>query len=77
VTFYSEKYPEIAEEREIRLAWIDRYGEDSLPVVVRASTPGLKRVKLRLLDQNETVLEERQLEIDFRAPLEHGEIPVS
>ena len=77
VTFYSEKYPELTEEREIRLAWLDRYEKDSLPIVVRASTPGLKRVKLRFLDQNETVLEERQLEIDFRAPLEHGDFSVS
>lgn len=77
VTFYSEKYPELTEEREIRLAWLERYEKDSLPIVVRASTPGLKRVKLRFLDQNETVLEERQLEIDFRAPLEHGRSSVS
>jgi hypothetical protein len=77
VTFYSEKYPELTEEREIRLAWLGRYEEDSLPIVVRASTPGLKRVKLRFLDQNETVLEERELEIDFRAPLKHGGFFVS
>lgn len=77
VTFYSEKYPELADERELRLAWLDRYEEDSLPIVVRASTPGLKRVKLRFLDQDETVLEERQLEIDFRAPLKHSGLFVS
>jgi hypothetical protein len=77
VIFYSERYPELAGEREIRLAWFDRYEEDSLPIVVRASKPGLKRVKLRFLDQDETVLEERQLEIDFRAPLEHSGFFVS
>jgi len=71
------RYPELTEEREIRLAWLDRYEKDSLPIVVRASTPGLKRVKLRFLDENETVLEERQLEIDFRASLEHGDSSVS
>ena len=77
VTFYSEKYPELIEEREIRVTWLDQYEKDALPIVVRASTPGLKRVKLRFLDQNEAVLEERQLEIDFRAPLEHSGFSVS
>jgi hypothetical protein len=57
VTFYSEKYPELHEEREIRT--------------------GLKRVKLRFLDQNEVVLEERQLEIEFHAPLKHSGFSVS
>ena len=77
VTFYSEKYPDLHRERELRLAWLDRYEKDALPIVVRSSTPGLKRVELRFLDQNGTVLEERQLEIDFQAPLEHGEFSVS
>jgi len=65
------------QEREIRLAWIDRYEEEALPIVVRASTPGLKRVKLRFLDRNEAVLEERELEIDFRAPVKRGGFTVS
>jgi len=77
VTFYSEKYPNLHEERALRLAWLERYEKDALPIVVRSSTPGLKRVKLRFLDQNETVLEERQLEIDFQAPLKHGGFSVS
>ena len=77
VTFYSKSYPELGEEREIRLAWIDRYEKDALPIVVQASKPGLKRVKLRFLDRNDAVLEERELKIDFRAPLEHGAFTVS
>jgi len=77
VTFYSKTYPELEEEREIRLAWINRYEEDALPIVVQASRPGLKRVKLRFLDRNGAVLEERELKIDFRAPLKHGGFTVS
>ncbi len=72
VAFYSQRYPGLDEEREVRLAWIETYRKDALPIVVQASTPGLKRVKLRFLDRNEIVLEERELKIDFRAPLEHG-----
>ena len=77
VTFYSEKYPDLHEERGLRLAWLERYEKDALPIVVRSSTPGLKRVELRFLDQNGTVLEERQLEIDFRASLKQGGFFVS
>jgi len=77
VTFYSKKYPELAEEREIRLAWSDRYEDDVLPIVVQASRPGLKRIKLRFLDRNDAVLEERELTIDFRPRLKHGAFGVS
>jgi hypothetical protein len=77
VTFYSNRHPGLDEKREIRLAWIEPYQEDALPIVVRASTPGLKRVKLRFLDRNDSVLEERELKIDFRTPLKHGGFTLS
>jgi len=77
VTFYSKRYPELDAEREVRLAWIEPYQEDALPIVVRASRPGLKRVKLRFLDRNDAVLEERELKIDLRAPLKHGGFTLS
>jgi len=77
VTFYSKRYPELEQEREIRLAWTDRYEKEALPIVVQASRPGIKEVKLRFLDRNDVVLEERALKIDFRAPLKHGSFGVS
>ena len=77
VSFYSKTYPELEGEREIRLAWIDRYEKDALPIVVQASRPGLKRVKLRFLDRNDAVLEERELKIDFRVPLKQGAFTIS
>lgn len=72
VTFYSEKYPELKKARAIRLAWLDGYEADTLPIVVQASMPGLKPVKFRFLDRDGALLEERTLRIDFRNPLKHG-----
>ena len=77
VTFYSKRYPALEEAREIRLAWTDRYEKEALPIVVQASRPGLKRIKLRFLDRNDALLEERELKIDFRAPFKHTGFTVS
>jgi hypothetical protein len=77
VIFYSKRYPELGEEREVRLTWVDRYEKDALPIVVQARRPGLKRVKLRFLDRSGAVLEERELKIHFRAPLKHGGFTLS
>ncbi len=72
VFFYSEKYPELASQKQIRLAWSYVQEMGSLPIVIQSRDAGIKPVKVRFLDHDLKLVKEREIAIQFEALVKHG-----
>lgn len=66
VHFVSKSHPEVAELREMRLPISEAQMERSrLPFVVSSELSGRKELKLRILDDQGTVIQEKILSVNF------------
>jgi hypothetical protein len=65
VHFYSEKYPELKEQRSVTLAWNNDMNLTRLPVVIQASESGSKKIRIRFLGSEHELVKEQQVTIKF------------
>jgi hypothetical protein len=66
VSFVSTKYPELQKARGVTLAWIPEFERHGLPVIIQASSPGRKTVRILLLDRNHAVRKTKEVTITFQ-----------
>ena len=66
VSFYSKSYPEISRDRTLLLAIDDSFVTGHIPIVIKSSEAGSKKLKINFLDANKRSIEERFIKINFR-----------
>jgi hypothetical protein len=65
VTFYSERYPELKDLRSVTLAWNEKMDVSRLPVVIQSSETGSKKIRIRFLGSDHSLVKEQQVTIKF------------
>jgi len=67
VFFYSQKYPEIQDQRSLALAWNAEINNTQLPFIIRSSETGSKIVTVRFFDFEGRIVATRELKINFKS----------
>ena len=68
VHFVSKKHPEVSKMRKMRLPVpAATEGRSRLPFVVSSDRPGTQEVVLKILDENDQVIQTRRLTVNFAA----------
>jgi hypothetical protein len=67
VTFYSVRHPEINSQQNITIAWTPQTETSKLPFIINAKTAGKKAIKIKFFDDNNNLVKEKSLNINFRA----------
>lgn len=66
VHFFSEKYPEIREKRQLSLQWNGQFEQAHFPFVITGKRDGTKKVKVRFYGEDRKLIMEKDLNIRFR-----------
>jgi hypothetical protein len=67
VSFYSEKFPELANDKQIKLTWDPALAEGGeLPIAVQGSEPGHRALEVTFIGSDGKPLAERRIELEFR-----------
>jgi len=75
VTFYSEKYRDLENTRELKVAFAWNQNYANLPFVIRSSLRGSKKIRVRFLDESHHTVLEKMINLKFfaaQAPTSNG-----